>query len=74
MIWFLCFLCPFKPPSGDKQNLDYWVWPKIATDRAKFDPRTIISLLSVVKFEGKPSLHHMAPALIVWCPLGAWAT
>ena len=51
--------------TDDKQSLDYWVRPKIATDRAKFDPQTIISLLSVVKFEGKPSLHYMAS---VWSP------
>ena len=65
---------PIQAISGDKQTFDYWVWPKIATDRAKNDPQTIISLLSVVKFQGKPSLYSLASALLVWSPLGVWAT
>ena len=74
MMWFLHFLCPFEPPSGDIQSLDCWAWPKIAPGRATFDLRTIISLLSVVKFQGKPFLYSLASALIVWSPLGVWAT
>ena len=50
-----------------KKSLDYWVWPKIAPNRAKFDPRTIISLLSVVKLQGKSSLHWIDSACSVDC-------
>ena len=68
-----CGSCAFYAHSSHLVVI-YKVWivglgPKLP-GRAKFDPQT---LLSVIKFEGKPYLHWMASVKIVCSPLGVWA-
>ena len=38
LVYFLCFLNLCKLVGNKTNALGYWVWPKIDSDRAKFDP------------------------------------